>query len=43
MSNLMWEYIEFDFRLDWIYDPVDGWLEFRWFSAKDWPHLQGVE
>lgn len=34
--DIPWEIIPFDFRIDWVYDPEYGWLEFCWLSASFW-------
>ncbi len=33
--SILWELIEYNFRLNWVFDPKDGWLEFCWLP-EDW-------
>jgi hypothetical protein len=30
--SCIWLLLNYDFRLNWVFDPDYGWLEFCWFS-----------
>jgi len=34
-----WDAVPFSFRLNWVFDPDFGWLEFYWFDEALEPHL----